>query len=84
MNIMVLIILVLPIVILSFDLRIMPPGPSFLVSRLYVLLLVPYVIMSRLLCIGLFSRLHDGLSVQIRGEQVSTYLVHGTAVARET
>ena len=70
MNIVVLLILTLPILILAFNLRIMVHGEAYTVQRLYVILLVPYVISSRILCLCLFSRLPNGMPVQLRGEQV--------------
>ncbi|GJP54615.1 hypothetical protein CLOM_g13684 [Closterium sp. NIES-68] len=70
LNVIVIMILVLPVLILALDLRIMPPGPIFETTRLYIILLVPYVFASRLLCLGLFSRLPNGMMVQLRGEQV--------------
>ncbi|CAI7885396.1 unnamed protein product, partial [Closterium sp. NIES-54] len=70
LNVIVIMILVLPVLILALDLRIMPPGPIFETTRLYIILLVPYVFTSRLLCLGLFSRLPNGMMVQLRGEQV--------------
>ncbi|CAI5509391.1 unnamed protein product [Closterium sp. Naga37s-1] len=73
LNVIVIMILVLPVLILALDLRIMPPGPIFETTRLYIILLVPYVFTSRLLCLGLFSRLPNGMMVQLRGEQVTSW-----------
>lgn len=70
MNVVVLVILVLPLLILLLDLPIMPQNGGVLLTRLYIILLVPYVLSSRLLCYTLFCRLPNSFMVQIRGEQV--------------
>lgn len=70
MNVVVMMILVLPILILAFDFRIFVRGAPFATERLYIILLVPYVLASRLLCYTLFCRLPCSMRVQMRGEQV--------------
>lgn len=65
---MVLTILILPLLILAFDLPIMPLGAN--ITRPYILLLVPYVLSSRLRSAGLFLRLTNASYVEVRSEQV--------------
>eukprot|EP00850_Spirogloea_muscicola_P013324 SM000090S24286 [mRNA] locus=s90:83829:87604:- [translate_table: standard] len=66
-NVVVLLMMTLPIFILAFDLRIMAGG--YKTAKVYIILLVPYVVASRIMCYIFFCRLPKSINVQIRGEQ---------------
>eukprot|EP00850_Spirogloea_muscicola_P017740 SM000155S01669 [mRNA] locus=s155:215267:219042:+ [translate_table: standard] len=66
-NVVVLLMMILPIFILAFDLRIMAGG--YKTAKVYIILLVPYVVASRIMCYIFFCRLPKSINVQIRGEQ---------------
>lgn len=70
MNLVAIMVLIQPLIIVAFDLPIMPSNSPPSITRRYIILLVPYMVFARIASVMLSIRFPHSDSIMLRSEQV--------------